>query len=84
MRVAWVDDVASIRLIGQCLIERSGGSCVVFEDHASLLASGDSAETWSQAGIDLAAFDGFVAKPFMFGELREALGLDADRGEVAS
>src|SRR5512133_1665247 len=39
MRVAWVDDVEVIRLVAQRIVERAGGSCAGFEDHASLLAS---------------------------------------------
>jgi DNA-binding NtrC family response regulator len=121
MRVAWVDDVEVIRLVAQRIVERAGGSCVGFEDHASLLASragpfdaavlqpsdmvpadatridlqrrgvgtiilasGDSAESVARAGIDVPAFDGFLQKPFSFGDLRAALGLDTERGEVAS
>lgn len=121
MRVAWVDDMAGIRLVAQRIVERFGATCVGFEDHASLLAathdafdaavlqpsddipadearvelrrrgvgililaSGDSAEAWSDAGIDVDAFDGFLHKPFTLGDVCAALGLDGARDGVAS
>lgn len=121
MRVAWVDDEPSIRLVAQRIVEKSGGACVGFRDHAALLASregpfdaavlqptddlpasqvlaelrrrgvelvlissGNSAEELAAEVIDLAAFDGFLAKPFSRDELVRQLGLDAERDEVAS
>jgi CheY-like chemotaxis protein len=121
MRVAWVDDEASVRQITCRMVERSGGTAIGFEDHASLLASdegpfgaavlqpsdatpadavrlelrrrgvgivllasADSAEGCRGQSIDVDAFDGFLAKPFTLGEVREALGLDDPRGRAAS
>lgn len=121
MRVAWVDDEPTIRLIAKRIVELSGGTCVGFADHGSMLASregpfdaavlqpddrrpanevlaelrrrgvesvlissGNNAEELVAGGIDLAAFDGFLAKPFTRDELVRQLGLDAERDEVAS
>jgi CheY-like chemotaxis protein len=44
-----------------------------------LLASGDPADDMTQRGIDLASFDGFLAKPFGREDIAGFLGLDAPR-----
>jgi DNA-binding response OmpR family regulator len=49
-----------------------------------LIASGWTATEVQSRGIDVAAFDGFLGKPFSFREMAERLGLGDERGEAAS